>query len=61
MAYQVLNIEGALLETLETEEQVTEFFNHEQFNVFWDDEGLVESLKENHPDNLDNLRIVRRG
>lgn len=61
MAYQVLNIEGTVLETLETEEQVTELFNNEVLNVFWDDEGLVESLKENHPDNLDNLRIVKRG
>ena len=61
MAYQVLNIEGTVLETLETEEQVTELFNNEVLNAFWDDEGLVESLKENHPDNLDNLRIVKRG
>jgi hypothetical protein len=60
MAFTVLNIEGTVLETLESEEQVTEFFNNEEVNVFWDDEGLVESLKENHPDNLDNLRIVKR-
>ena len=59
MAYQILDLDGNVLETLQTEEQVQAIFDDLEVNAFWDDEGLAASLKENHED-VSNIKIVKR-
>lgn len=59
MAFEIYNIEGELLKTVESQEEIQAIFDDLSINIFWDDEGLVESLKENH-DDVSNIQIVKR-
>lgn len=50
MAYQVVDLENKVLLTLENDEQLKDLLakaetNEFEHNLFWDDEGLVETLK----------------
>jgi len=57
MAYKVFDLDNNLVETLETEEQLQELFDS-HLNVFWNDEGLAETLKNSDAESLDTFRIV---
>lgn len=59
MAYQILDLEGTVIKTVETDELLQVEFDNTDINLFWDDEGLVESLKANHEDTT-NIHIVKR-
>jgi hypothetical protein len=50
MAYQIKDLNNNIIETLETRELVEELFTKVEqgetsFQLFWNDEGLVEQLK----------------
>ena len=60
MAYQILDLDGKVLETLQSEEQVQELFDGESINAFWFDEGLAENLKSSDIEGKDIIRIVKR-
>ena len=59
MAYQILDLEGTVIKTVETDELLQVEFDNNDINLFWDDEGLVETLKTNHED-TSNIQIVKR-
>lgn len=60
MAYQVLNIEGSVLETLQSEEQVQELFDNDTINAFWFDEGLLDTFKNSNIDGKDIIRVIKK-
>lgn len=51
MAYQITDLGNNVLQTVETEDALKAVFAQVEageldYNLFWDDEGLVEKLKE---------------
>lgn len=59
MAFEIYNLEGELVKTVETQDEVQAIFDDLEINAFWDDEGLVDTLKANHED-TSNIQIVKR-
>jgi len=64
MTYQIVDLENKVLQTLETEEQLKELFakaetNELEYNLFYDDEGLVDTLKKQQVENGSTYAIVK--
>jgi hypothetical protein len=65
MAYQIKDLNNNIIETLETRELVEELFTKVEqgetsFQLFWNDEGLVEQLKSQaiSVEDYDSFRII---